>query len=76
MCAAPQFIPAALSFFHFFLFLSFFLFTTPGIGTLLWSAPEVLSGANDYTLAADVYSFAIVCFIGATEKRKKKKKNE
>mmetsp|Transcript_31112 Transcript_31112/g.73050 ORF Transcript_31112/g.73050 Transcript_31112/m.73050 type:complete len:171 (+) Transcript_31112:63-575(+) len=32
------------------------------VGTVLWSAPEVLRGQSDYGKAADVYSFGIVMF--------------
>jgi len=32
------------------------------VGTVLWSAPEVLRGQGDYGKAADVYSFGIVMF--------------
>ena len=34
---------------------------TKGVGTLLWTAPEVLSGLP-YGQSADVYSFAIVAW--------------
>lgn len=33
---------------------------TRGVGTLLWSAPEVLRGDTDYSIDADCYSFGIV----------------
>lgn len=33
---------------------------TVGLGTMLWSAPELLSGVGDYDQQVDVYSFAIV----------------
>jgi len=35
---------------------------TATVGTVLWSAPEVLRGQGDYGMAADVYSFGIVMF--------------
>jgi len=35
---------------------------TATVGTVLWSAPEVLRGQGDYGKAADVYSFGIVMF--------------
>jgi len=35
---------------------------TATVGTVLWSAPEVLRGQGDYGKEADVYSFGIVMF--------------
>ena len=32
---------------------------TKGIGTPVYMAPEIMSGQSNYTLAADVYSFAV-----------------
>ncbi|EDQ87620.1 uncharacterized protein MONBRDRAFT_27170 [Monosiga brevicollis MX1] len=40
---------------------------TKGVGTLLWTSPETLSGGH-YSLPADVYSFAIVMWEIATRK--------
>ncbi len=36
---------------------------TTGVGTLLWCAPEILK-RQPYGLPADIYSFAIVMFVG------------
>jgi serine/threonine protein kinase len=35
------------------------LLMTRGVGTLLWSAPEVLAGKR-YSLPADVYSYVVI----------------
>ncbi|KAF0751103.1 hypothetical protein AaE_006506, partial [Aphanomyces astaci] len=34
---------------------------TQGAGSFRWSAPEILEG-NQYTVAADIYSFGMVCY--------------
>jgi len=41
---------------------------TKAAGTLLWMAPEVFRGDQDYTSAVDVYSFGIVLWELATRK--------
>jgi hypothetical protein len=41
---------------------------TKAAGTLLWMAPEVFRGDQDYTKAVDVYSFGVVLWELATRK--------